>query len=196
MKNSKLIDLIKRDLLSFKEKGNEVVEIDRMTKYLSLLQEEIEEKENEGPDVEKEAEIERIKAHYSNHLLGNEWRKESSIEMFKSVISSGQNSLRSNMLIHAGACVALLAFIGNLVSSPETREFIPSLASVMLWFLGGVLLVSICYGGTYLTQLSYHHDKEKPGKAIQVATCLLVIVSYALFITGSFKAYLAISGMI
>lgn len=196
MKNSKLIDLVKENLSKFKEKGNEVVEIDRMTKYLSLLQEEIEEPEKETPDVTKEAEIERIRSHYSSHLAHDEWKKESSMEMFKSVISSGQNSLRSNMLIHAGACVALLAFIGNLVSDPTTREFIPSLAGVMLWFLGGVLLVSICYGGTYLCQLAYHHDKEKIGAPIQITTCILVIVSYVLFIIGSFKAYLSISGMI
>jgi len=194
MKNKKLIELIKEDLTKFQNEGNEVVEIERLTKYLTLLQDEM--NDDDGLDVEKEAEIERIRSHYSSHLARYEWEKESSIEMFKSVISSGQNSLKSNMLIHAGACVALLAFVGNLASNSATRSFISPLADAMLWFLGGVLLVSICYGATYLCQVSYHHEKNKIGAFIQVTTSLLVIVCYGLFIMGSYKAYLAIKGMI
>jgi hypothetical protein len=196
MKNKKLIELIKEDLSKFGNEGNEVVEIERLTKYLTLLQDEMNDDDDDGLDVEKEAEIERIRSHYSSHLARYEWEKESSIEMFKSVISSGQNSLKSNMLMHAGACVALLAFVGNLASDSATRSFIPPIADAMLWFLGGVLLVSICYGATYLCQVSYHHEKNKIGVFIQISTSLLVIVCYALFIVGSYKSYLAIKGMI
>jgi hypothetical protein len=194
MKNKKLIELIKEDLSKFKEEGNEVVEIERLTKYLTLLQDEM--SDTDGLDVEREAEIERIRSHYSSHLAHYEWQRESSMEMFKSVIASGQNSLKSCMLIHAGACVALLAFIGNLVSSPETRALIPPFADVILWFLGGVLAVSISYGATYLTQLFYSDEKKKLGIFFHVASVVLAIATYILFIIGSFKAYLAMKGMI
>ncbi len=191
MKNKDLIESIKEDLSKFKEKGNEVVEIDSLITYLtSSFQDQM--NDPNSLDISATAEIKKMRDHYSNY----QWRKEPDSEMFQSVITMAQNALKSCMLIHAGACVILLAFMGNLVSNSETRAMIPAFADTILWFLVGVLLASISYATTYFTQYFYHHNKEKLGNFLRCLTILFVIIIHGLFFIGGSCAYLAIKGII
>ena len=169
MGTKRIFETIREGVANYRDKGNDVVDVEALLQYLDSLEEEL--REDDEIDVSKEAEIEKIRATFANQQAQYQWQKEaslakyhwdkdSSLEMFKSVIASGQNSLRACMLINAGACIALLAFIGNLASSADTRLFIPQLAGVMLWFVIGVLVVSIAYGATYWTQHCYKHNED------------------------------------
>lgn len=116
--------------------------------------------------------------------------------MFKSTIAAGQNSMRAAMLMHGGAALALLAFIGNLAVNPETLELVPDFGGILPWFLGGLLLVVIAYGTTYLTQNYFSEDdKEHIGKRWNQVSRALVIISYFTFIVGCWLGYLALLGM-
>ena len=199
MSAENIFDLIRKGVIEHRDQGNKVVEIEKLLEYLNALEAEV--SDEDEIDVQKEAEIERIRSVYVNQqlqynwkkdfkLAHHLWRKDASLEMFKSIIASGQNSLRACMLIHAGACIALLAFVGNLVSSAETRGLVGLFSGVMLWFVVGVLLVAVAYGATYLTQLFYDDKKRKHwGKFFHIASTVLAIGSYALFGIGSYAGY-------
>lgn len=205
MSRTETFKAIRKGIADYQRQGSEVVEVAELLKYLDALEAEL--GESEEIDISKEAKLEELRAKFVNqqleygwkkdlHVAQYLWKKDSSLEMFKSVITSGQNSLKACMLMHAGACIALLAFIGNLASSADTRAFIPQLAGVMLWFVLGVLVVSIAYGATYWTQHCYKHNGGgKWGVRWHVASTALAIFSYLLFFIGSVQGYWAMTAM-
>jgi uncharacterized membrane protein YdfJ with MMPL/SSD domain len=58
-------------------------------------------------------------------------------------------AIRSMMLINGGAAVAILAFIGALVSRADLTS-IRDLAGSLVWFAYGVVLCGLAYGAAYL----------------------------------------------
>ncbi len=113
-----------------------------------------------GKSSNGEAELERIRARYSGQLADYNWVKEQDMELSKSAITSGQNTLKAGMLLHGGAAVALLAFIGHLIANSSTKNSVSQFAPIMTCFLIGVLNVTVCHGITYITQYCYHHERK------------------------------------
>lgn len=196
---------IRKGIIDYRDKGNQMVAVDKLLQYLDGLEAEM--GEANEMSVSKEEALEQLRAKFANQQLEYGWKKDFALaecgwkkdwglEMFKSVIAAGQNSMRAAMLIHGGAAVALLAFIGNLAVNSETLSLVPSFGGILPWFLGGLLLVVIAYGTTYLTQNYYSEDaKEHVGKRWNIVSCALVIGSYLAFIAGCWLGYQALVGM-
>ena len=112
--------------------------------------------------------------------------------MFKSVITSGQNAMRSSFLMNGGAAVALLAFIGHLASiKPES---VAIFAAVLMPFVLGVLAMTMTSGFTYLSQWLYDSSNTKAQKwgfSLNIVCIALGISSYGLFMWGMCRAYFA-----
>lgn len=110
--------------------------------------------------------------------------------MFRSVITSGQNALRTSFVMNGGSSVAMLAFIGHLAT--ETPEKIPFFASSLTVFVIGVLIVAIASGTTYLSQWLYASKNErliKIGGNLNVFSIVLGISSYVMYGFGIYKTY-------
>jgi hypothetical protein len=114
------------------------------------------------------------------------------LEMLRSVILTGQNALKSSMLINGGAAVALLAFISHIWDKTLAMGTIEGLTEALLFFVGGVLLSSVASGTTYLTQAFYEEEWWKTGSRINYITVLLIISAYVIFGFGGYEAYFAI----
>lgn len=181
-----IIKNIKADVAAAKDKGATAIEIEKLIDYLDALSNEV---NGAGGNIGTEAELERIRAHYAGHLAHYNWLKDQDIELFKSVITSGQNTLRASMLLHGGAAVALLAFIGHLVVNPSTRELVGQFAPIMTCFLIGVLNVVICHGTTYVGQYCYHHKKNTLGHIFNITSSVLSIFGYGLFAYACYLSY-------
>lgn len=196
---------IRKGITDYGEKGNEVVAVDKLLQYLDALEAEM--GEADEMSVSNEEALERLRAQFANQQLEYGWKKDFalaeygwkkdwSLEMFKSVIAAGQNSMRAAMLMHGGAAIALLAFIGNLAVNSDTLLLVPNFGGILPWYLGGLLLVVIAYGTTYLAQSNFSEDKkEHLGKRWNILSCTLVIASYLTFIAGSWFGYHALLGM-
>jgi hypothetical protein len=142
-----------------------------------------------GEDIASETELERIRAHYAGHLARYSWLKDQDIELFKSVIASGQSTLRASMLLHGGAAVALLAFIGHLVANINTRHLVGQFAPIMICFLIGVLNVVVCHGITYLTQYCYYYKRNILGHILNITSSVLSVFGYGLFAYACYISY-------
>lgn len=118
---------------------------------------------------------------------------ESELEMFKSIIATGQTALRTAILVNGGAAVATLAFMGNLLTSPTSRGYAADFAASLLMFTVGVLCPAVATGITYLCQKAYRCDHRKFGHALTSVACLLVVSGYALFLWACLNAYRAFS---
>ena len=70
-----------------------------------------------------EAELEKYKADLQLHIEKNKNYHASKLEMFRSVITSGQNAIRSSLLMNGGASIALLAFIGLCTNQTRISNY-------------------------------------------------------------------------
>lgn len=123
---------------------------------------------------------------YQDHL--HSWN----IESFRQIIALGQSSLKSIMLINGGAAVALLAFLGNLITRSGSSTNIIAFADSMRMFVIGVFLGAVAYATTYFSQLFYDGDKkwqQRTGLAFHVITSLVGIAALLAFLVGARAAY-------
>ena len=126
---------------------------------------------------------------------------ETNLEGFRASIQAGQAALKSAILINGGASVAILAFIGNLATSENSKALIPILSCSLAYFVFGTLVAAMASGGAYLSQAAYSKVNqeeetaeaterwEKRGKVFQYTTIIFVIVSYILFGLGALLTY-------
>lgn len=67
-------------------------------------------------------------------------------------IASGNHTLRALIIINGGAAIAVLAFIGQIVSgNAELGEKLSDLTAPLSWFAWGVALATLSVGLSYLT---------------------------------------------
>lgn len=168
-----------------KAKGTDAIYCDNLIAYLQQVQ--------ESPEQELSAiELENYKANLQNWIETNKRNHEHQLEMFRSVITSGQSAIKSSFLLNGGSAVALLAFIGHLA------EFKPNLvaafAECLMPFCYGVLVVAITAGSTYLSQWFYASPMawaKKTGFCINICCILLGLSAYGFFLWGLFATYRA-----
>ncbi len=141
------------------------------------------------------AQMEKYKAELQVWIKQNETVQAEKIEMFRSVILSGQNALKTAFLMNGGATVALLAFLGKL--SDQHQGKIAVFASALVVFVIGVLAITVASGLTYLSQWFYAHSepwKRKIGHVLNFLTIALGLASYGFSIWGTVRAYKAFVG--
>jgi hypothetical protein len=150
-----------------KLKGTPAISCDNLIAYLNEI--ETSHEDDPSPVV-----MEKYKADLSNWISANNHAHESRLEMFRSVITAGQSSLKSSFLLNGGAALALLAFIGHLteINSPHVHQFICSL----ILFSFGVLTTSVTSGLTYLCQWLGASANLKAIKAANYVNIVAIIV--------------------
>lgn len=166
-----------------KSKGTAAIYCDNLIAYLNEVQ--------NSPDPEPSpVEIERFKADLQNWVEANKHQQDQQLEMFRSVISSGQGAIKSSFLLNGGAAVALLAFISHLAQFNSAKVAI--FASSLLPFSLGVLAIATTSGFTYLSQWLYASPGQRARKAgfiFNILCILLGLSSYVLFAWGLFSTY-------
>lgn len=136
--------------------------------------------------------IERLKTHLQIVLESHKSDHAADLEMFKSVIQSGQNAVKTAFLMNGGASVAILAFIGKLTET--NKQSIPVFAGTLSLFVIGVFLITATSGSTYLSQWFYADDsakRQKIGFRLNLAAIFFGLASYGMFIWGMKSAYSA-----
>ena len=119
--------------------------------------------------------------------------KESTLASFNSVIETGSKAIQAAFIINGGASLALLTFIGNMIS--KNVQGVGSLSFSMYLFTLGVLCVALATGARYVSQLSFHYKYDPDlkeqikenisrGKFWQYTSMSLVGLSYFLFTMG------------
>lgn len=136
--------------------------------------------------------IENLKAQLQIMVEREKSNHASDLEMFRTVIQSGQNALKTALLMNGGASVALLAFIGKLTEEQHSR--IPAFTDALAVFVCGVFAIVVSSGFTYLSQWFYAETenwKQHAGLIFNIFAILLGITSYGFFVWGMRSAYAA-----
>jgi hypothetical protein len=168
-----------------KAKGTVAIYCDNLIAYLSEVE--------NTPEVEPSPiQIEKYKADLQKWIETNKRNHEGQLEMFRSVIMSGQAAIKSSFLLNGGAAVAMLAFIGHLAQFKA--EKVPAFSACLLPFAYGVLAIAVTSGLTYLSQWFYASTRpwaRKVGFGLNMLSILLGISSYGFFVWGLFDTYRA-----
>jgi hypothetical protein len=134
---------------------------------------------NERPQPLREFELEAYK-----------YRTSASLESFR-VIEIGNNALKTALGINGAASVALLAFIGHLATSSQTKALIAQLANPLLLFVSGVLAAALAMGVSYLTQSQFCHGHKTAARTTRMVAIAFVIASYICFALANYDAFTA-----
>ncbi len=162
------------------------------TKTLHGIFDGIEQQLANAPEEPNAIVLEKFRSDLAGSLAYQEHVNSWNLEGFKQVIALGQSTLRSVMLINGGAAVAVLAFLGNLVTKSPAVPLLP-FAKSMQAFIVGVFLAAVAYGLTYLSQLFYGGSKpwhQRTGLVLHVLTVVVAAGSMLVFLLGARLAYL------
>lgn len=166
-----------------KAKGTAAIYCDNLIAYLQQVQ--------GSPEQElSPMELEHYKANLQNWVETNKRNHEGQLEMFRSVITSGQSAIKSSFLLNGGSAVALLAFIGHLAQVKPA--LVATFAECLMPFCYGVLAVAVTAGCTYLSQWFYASSKScarKIGFALNILCIVLGLSAYGFFLWGLFSTY-------
>lgn len=187
MKAKELIKNIKDDLMQTKESGQELISIDALNNYLSQFDTDIE-NDTYYKSLDHERELAKFKAANDRDIANANIQTTIEIEMFKSVIASGQSALKSSMVINGGGAAALLAFAGKIWGTSISVDVANALTNSIFIFSLGVLCAALATGTTYMSQLSFSSKYFKTGHVINCITVSIIVLSYLLFCYGSYEA--------
>src|SRR2546430_1555238 len=112
--------MIRAAVAGAKSRGDQTFSADALDLYLS----ELEALSVQEPNQLDQIALERTKGDFSVALEKFKTASGERLEMFRSVVTTGQAAIQSSLLINGGAAVALLAFIGHSVTSPTSRHLV------------------------------------------------------------------------
>ena len=165
---SEMIEIYK----SLKADGVEQVKVDNLIKF------------TEGFQEDKEIDKSHANAYYLEQLRA---QNDSNLEMFRSVISYGQASLKYGVLLCGSAAIAILTFMGNIVD--KHPEWLKPCSDSLLCFTVGAFNIGFCVFMTYLTQYFYSKEWNRWGNAFCYGTWVVGALSLSAAIIGSVIFY-------
>lgn len=177
---------LKTSITEVKSQGHETVNCDNLIKYIDMV---VEATSNDNKTDEN---TEALKARLQLSLEEHKYNLSANLEMFKSIIQSGQNAIKTMLLLNGGAAIALLAFIGKL--SDNNSSAIPDFAYSITAFVIGALAIGITSCLTYLSQIAFDSDVKwhnKIGTTLQATCVALGLTSISAFAFGTYKTYQA-----
>jgi len=125
------------------EQGINAIQSDALLVYLDRVIDAPEE------DVDP-VKLEQIRAQLQANVEDRKAQQSSALEMFRSVITAGQNAIKTSLLMNGGATIALLAFLGKLTT--ENPDKLSVFSTSLMIFTFGVFVTGLVSGFTYLSQ--------------------------------------------
>lgn len=163
-----LLEQIEKDVQEVKDSGQKEINVDQLLKYLAEMKAGVApieslKIEQELARYKHERNIEQYKVNNQFILENAKMLAQMGLEMFKSVITTGQTALQSAILINGGAAVALLTFIGGMWAKGLDAAVINPLVRGVSNFALGALIGVIATGATYICQCLYGitYDRER-----------------------------------
>jgi len=170
---------VKDELAQLQGSGQQSVEIAPLLEFI------------EKAEVDSPFDGELLRMRHETELARMKVNQDSQLEMFRSVIETAKVALSTSILVNGGATVALLALIGTLVGKAPAGAppAPPSLVFALISFAIGVLFAAVATGSTYSAQYCYHRENARWATIFRGLTIVLVLSSYAAFLSGVLFAY-------
>jgi len=186
MNTQTLIREMEADIQAAEDKGITEIQLKNFKAYLEEIKEIVKE-QKEKDALQTQRDLAFYAAKNTTRIEYYKARIKRISDGFHAVITIGQGALKSGALINGGACVAILAFIGNILT--KDTSMISGLSTALLIFGFGVFLAAAASGSTYLAQVNYETKKIKKAVCINKVTIVIVILSYLSFLGGGLQSW-------
>jgi hypothetical protein len=181
MEPAQVIEQLQKELVGVKAKGQDTVTIAALESYLDGLR----------SSASQSIEFQKLETQRS--LAQLDVQTKHSIEMFKAVVESGREALNALVIVNGGAVIALLGFMGAVISKGLPQSLGLGLTLPILQFGIGVLMGAVGFMMRYFSQACYATDKKKCGDAFRWVAISVALIGYGLFGFGIYGAYCAFS---
>lgn len=181
-----LLREMEADIEAAEDEGVTEITLKKFKSYLEGFTEYVKEEE-EKDALQTQRDLAFYEAKHATKIACYNARVNRISDGFQAVITIGQGALKSGALINGGACVAILAFIGNVVT--KNTSMISGLSSALMIFGFGLLLAAVASGTTYLSQANFERKKPKKAVLINNITIVIVILSYLSFLFGRLQSW-------
>ena len=178
VRNKEAMDTFRSIEQQLKSGGLSRSSLAQLNAYIS----EMEDAFKTDPDGEVKRELLRMV--HESVLQSEKMEAENNLEQFRTVVANGRNALKFGVLVNGGAAVALLAFLGNLVSKSPVQPFAPEFAWPLACFTFGVFSGMFDHGLLYLVQYTFHHGNERLGRFLNFLCNCVAVVVYLSFAAG------------
>jgi hypothetical protein len=113
------------------------------------------------------------------------------LEVLKSALESARDTIKAALLINSGAAIALLAFVGHVVTKSGTEHdpLAQALLPSLLWFVWGAVAGIFAHALSYAANLFFYRGKKSSADGFRIIGVVLTIVSIILFVIGCYSAY-------
>jgi hypothetical protein len=147
MNAATVIRRLRSELQGLSAAGQQQVPIVQFEQWFATL-EELSAKEPEAFEIVLS---ERFKANTELVLASLNNRSQQELELLRSLVSTAGAATKASLLINGGSAVALLAFIGHLVTTGKTAQ-IPAFAFPLGSFAAGVFFAAFGCSVIYFVQ--------------------------------------------
>lgn len=184
-----LIRDLEAEIQAAEGEGRTKIKLENLKAYLREIKKIVEE-QNERDALQTQRDLAFYAAKHSSRIEYYKAKSKRISDDSHAVITIGQGALKSSILINGGACVALLAFIGKIIT--ENTVPVPGLSTALLIFGCGVLFSAISSGTTYLSQSNYAIKKRRRAVFYNYLVIVFIILSYLSFLGGGIISWWAI----
>jgi hypothetical protein len=82
-------------------------------------------------------------------------------ETYKALITLAVEALKMLALVNGGAAVAVLTYLGNLVSHSPLGAATPDMTPALRWYCGGLFATTLAFVAAYVTQLTLYNEETR-----------------------------------
>ncbi len=179
MEENKSLNMLRDALIKLREEGKSFVHIRSLENFLD-------EQETDAIESDKDQQL-YLKFRHETILAVNIAKWDFQKEGVRATINSGQVAMRAAIMINGGAAVAILAFLGHLVSVNSSE--VSGIANAMFAYIIGVLCATLSTGSNYCSAYVASSDKKEIFYFFNIISILLIIGSYSAFFIGGYCAY-------
>ena len=182
------LHLLRSQLEVERELGRTEVPVADFEKWLAGL-EELAAKE---PATFETVVVERFRANNDLLVESLRGRTQQELEVLRSLVATSSDSTKAGLLINGGAAVAVLAFIGHLVTTQQTRS-IQAFSWPLVCFAGGVFFSALAATLIYFVQWTFY--KKRPVKRPRLVAIVAQTLSFLGFVLGCTLSLYAFLGL-
>jgi hypothetical protein len=168
------LETLAQELATLKERGHTAVAMNALLPYVTGLL-------ASARSGDPEGERQRVKINFEGQVEAYRAEVSSQLELLKAAIEAGQSALKSISVINGAAALAMLAFIGNVLSHPTDIGLAAMMimSRSMTYFATGVGLSAIGLAARYFSQASYAGDFSNQSRATKWGNTWRVIAIVA-----------------
>lgn len=192
MNSKQIFEDIKKDINSVLESGQEIISAPVLLDYLKE-KEKLLELSSEEAERQHMIQLERFKQEHDERIATYKTKHEVSVEMFRSVLTTGATAIKTSLLVNGASAIAILGFLSRVWSASIPAAVSRGLSFSLVLFGFGVLLSALATIAAYGTQHCFQYKQIVAAKITRMFAILFVFAAYGVFSLGILHSYLIFS---